>query len=224
MKKHKNIKEWFVANKQRIILPLLALFWNEIAYYGARILSAGRYHYDMTTALDNSIPIIPWTITIYWGCFLFWAAVFTYVSSLPLKNACRLIFAHFLGIFICFVTFLILPTTNVRPNLQENDIWSFCMRLLYAVDAPDNLFPSIHCFSSWLCWVAVRREKSCPWWVRWGTLLFAAAICISTMTTKQHVFADVIAGILIAEVIYPAASVPALLDKYVGIIKKFFKL
>lgn len=37
------------------------------------------------------------------------------------------------------------------------------MRLLYWIDAADNLFPSIHCLVSWLCWIGVRRRRDIPY-------------------------------------------------------------
>ena len=30
------------------------------------------------------------------------------------------------------------------------------MRFLYQVDAADNLFPSIHCLTSWFCYIGIR--------------------------------------------------------------------
>ena len=73
------------------------------------------------------------------------------------------------------------------------------MRLLYEVDAADNLFPSIHCLTSWLCVIAVRGNEKIPKWYRAASVLIALSICVSTLTTKQHVIADGIAGVLLAE-------------------------
>lgn len=54
-------------------LPLLIVVaWNMCVYFGNRIFSSNLYHYDFTTSLDEKIPLIPWTIVIYLGCYLFW--------------------------------------------------------------------------------------------------------------------------------------------------------
>jgi len=70
---------------------------------------------------------------------------------------------------------------------------------LYNVDAADNLFPSIHCLSSWLCVIAVRNQERIPKTYKIVSVILAVLVCISTLTTKQHVIVDVFAGILLAE-------------------------
>lgn len=76
------------------------------------------------------------------------------------------------------------------------------MRLLYQVDAADNLFPSIHCLASWLSFIAVRKNEKIPKWYRAASFLMAASVCVSTLTTKQHVLIDVAAGVGLGEFSY----------------------
>ena len=75
------------------------------------------------------------------------------------------------------------------------------LRLLYDMDYPVNLFPSIHCLASWMCFVAVRSSRRLPLWYKWVTGVIAGLICFSTLAVKQHVIADVAAGIFLAEVL-----------------------
>jgi membrane-associated phospholipid phosphatase len=88
------------------------------------------------------------------------------------------------------------------------------MRFLYWVDRGDNLFPSIHCSMSWLCWLWVRGRKDVPLQWRVLSLVIAVAICISTLTTRQHVFVDIIGGIVLAEVSYALANIPRVRGVY----------
>lgn len=67
---------------------------------------------------------------------------------------------------------------------------------------PDNLFPSIHCLVSWLCWIGLRNQKQIKTGYKIFSFLMAIAICICTLTTKQHVIVDVIAAVGLAEVSY----------------------
>ena len=90
----------------------------------------------------------------------------------------------------------------VRPEIEGTTVFDWLLRLTYFFDAADNLFPSIHCFVSWLCWIGVRGKKEIPKWYRIVSLLMAVFICISTLTVKQHVIADVPAGIALAELSY----------------------
>ena len=55
-----------------IIMVLLALGFNCITYYGTRLITNGFHHYNMSTRLDYIIPLIPWTIIIYLGCYIYW--------------------------------------------------------------------------------------------------------------------------------------------------------
>lgn len=94
------------------------------------------------------------------------------------------------------------PTTNTRPEIVGSDIWAQLMRFLYSMDAADNLFPSIHCLVSWLCYIGIRGNKKVPQWIRTTFCICAIAVFISTLTTKQHVIYDVVAGVALVEVTY----------------------
>ena len=80
------------------------------------------------------------------------------------------------------------------------------MKLLYSVDAVDNLFPSIHCLVSWFCWIGIRKRPDIPMLQRYFSLAVAVAVCLSTLTTKQHVITDVIGGVALAKVSYISAE------------------
>ena len=74
--------------------------------------------------------------------------------------------------------------------------------MLYQVDRASNLFPSIHCLVSWLCFVGVRGKKHIPKWYQVCSCVMAIAVFVSTLTTKQHVVIDVLGGVILAEVSY----------------------
>jgi len=181
---------------------IVALLWHELVYLGARWITGGWVHYDLTTALDRKIPLVPWTIVIYFGCYMFWAVNYCLCATQDTQERNRFFGADLLAKGICFMLFLVLPTTNVRPEIVGNGIFDYLMRFLYSIDAADNLFPSMHCLTSWLCWIGVRKRKDIPGWYRWISLVLAVLVCVSTLTTYQHVIADVVAGILIAEGCY----------------------
>jgi membrane-associated phospholipid phosphatase len=181
-------------------VPLIvALLANGAAYYGSRLLMGDAVHLDMTTPLDERIPVLPWTVSIYFGCYAFWVVNYIIGSRQDKQSAYRFLSADFLAKIICLVIFLLLPTTNVRPEITGNSVWDVLMRFLYRTDAADNLFPSIHCLTSWFCFLAVRKNKAVPGWYRWVSLGITVMICLSTLTTKQHVIWDVVAGVALAE-------------------------
>lgn len=194
-----------MGEKRRIIpefmrIPLFfTLACNAVAYYGSRMLTAGRVHYNLSGTLDERIPFVPWTVAVYLGCYVFWVVNYVIGVRQEREKAFRFISADFAAKLVCFLCFVVFPTTNTRPVIEGSSLWDELMRLLYRVDAPDNLFPSIHCLTSWFCFIAVRENKKIPGWYRGASLLMAVGVCISTLTTRQHVCIDVAAGILLSE-------------------------
>lgn len=185
---------------------VLALTVNMIAYFGTRILTTDWHHYDLTCGIDEWVPVAPWTILIYWGSYLYWAANYVIAARQEEQEAYRYFAADFLAKIVCLVTFLVLPTTNVRPQLEGTGLFVDMMNHLYAIDAADNLFPSIHCLTSGFCFLAVKDNPKVHKSYKWFSLLMTTAICISTLTTRQHVIADVAGGLLLAVGSYELAG------------------
>lgn len=184
-------------------LPLiLSLVCNSIAYYGSRLVTTNRVHYNLSNRFDDYIPFIPWTIVIYLGCYLFWVVNYVIGCRQDREKAFRFMSADVLAKLVCLICFIAFPTTNTRPVIEGNSIWEEGMRLLYHMDAADNLFPSIHCLTSSFCFIAVRENERVPKWYKGASLLMAVSVYLSTLTTKQHVMIDVAAGIVLSEASY----------------------
>ncbi len=204
-----------------ICLPLiLAFLWNQIVYCGSRMLMKNHFHYDITTPLDSLIPVIPWTLSIYVFSFLYWPFQYLMCCRPGKDYAYRFLSADFFAKTICLVCFLVFPTTTLRPPISEHGFWNQSLNLLYRLDAPDNLFPSIHCLVSWLCYVGIRGQHRVWQPYRLFVLGMALAICISTLTTKQHVIPDVAAGILLAEFSYWFVHYSRLDQLYANVLSK----
>lgn len=156
--------------------------------------------------LDQQIPVIPWTIVIYFGCYLVWIVNYLIAASREKEFVWRFFAADVLARLVCMAFYLLLPTTNVRPSIPEQGFWNQMLALLYQMDAADNLFPSIHCLNSWFCYIAVRGRREIPLWYQRFSFWAALAVFVSTLTTKQHVIADVIGGALLAEVTWQIAG------------------
>ena len=185
----------------------LALLGNQIPFQLARLLARGRTHYHLATPLDAAIPFLPWTVVIYFFlCFIYWFFLYRRVAALPRQTADRFFCANLLGKAICFLFFVFFPTEMARPELNASGLWYAFMRFVYRVDEPNNLFPSLHCFIAWLCWAGVRGNKQVsPLW-RVSALLMALVVCLSTLTTRQHVMPDVAGGVALSELCWLLAG------------------
>lgn len=199
------------------LAPLLfAFLFNSLVYGGAKIIAGSWHHYNLETALDGMIPFLPWTVSIYFGCYLFWIANYILSVRQGKEAAYRFLSADLLAKCICLFFFLVMPTTNTRPEVPGNDIWAFLMRFLYFVDSADNLFPSIHCLTSWMCYIGIRGRKNVAVSYRVFSCLMALAVFVSTLTTKQHVLVDVLAGMLLAEGCWQITGRTCLARRYRG--------
>jgi membrane-associated phospholipid phosphatase len=196
------------------LLLLAAVLWNCVAYYGARLLAQDWPHYILELPIDRRIPFLPWTVSIYFASYLFWAVNYTLCARQKKAQACRFFSADFLAKFICLLCFLLLPTTNTRPTVATQGFWNAVMTTLYRADAADNLFPSIHCLASWFCYIGLRGRTDIPRWYRRCSFWMAVAVFLSTLTTKQHVVVDVIGGVLLAELTYWIAGHTRLAQAY----------
>lgn len=104
--------------------------------------------------------------------------------------------------FICFICFILIPTTNIRPEIPGNTLSEKILALVYSLDgrnSPSNLFPSIHCYVSWMCWKGVEGSEKVPKWYQRFSLVFAILIIISTQVLKQHYIVDAAAALLLVE-------------------------
>ena len=218
MKKIINHKKTAV---EAIIMLMMAFLWKMCMYLGARWIAGSWIHYDLTTAIDGQIPFLPWTVAIYFGCYAFWFINYCLCAAQKSEARNRFFCADILAKTVCFFLFLLIPTTNIRPEVPGNTVWEHLMRFLYRIDAADNLFPSIHCLVSWFCWIGVRRRKEIPFAYRWFSFAAAAAVCLSTLTTRQHVIADVAGGILLAEACYFIAGYSKISAMYSQIVSRF---
>lgn len=145
------------------IIPLIACFsWNMLVYWGTRCINADMKHFDMTLPIDRATPVIPVFVVVYFGCYISW--IIYYIASVRVGRyeCARFVTFDIITRTCCAVLFVVIPTYNIRPDITGEDIFSCVLRFLYEIDAPDNLFPSIHCLVSWNCYIGVRNIKEYP--------------------------------------------------------------
>lgn len=192
----------------RLIVVMLLV--NCAVYFGSRIFCDGRYHYDLSSGLDRLIPFIPAFIIVYLLAFVQWIIGYILIARDERSVCYRIMRGEIFAKIITGIIFFILPTTMTRAAVHGNDIFSRLVLLVYQIDAPINLFPSIHCLESWVILRAafIGNTKS---WYKICMVIMSILVFLSTLFVKQHVAADVLGGIIIAEVgiIIGAHMVPA---------------
>jgi len=150
-------------------------------------------------ALDRVVPLQPIWALVYGPVYLFLILLPVLVVRQD-EQIRRTVFAYLTVWIIAYVCFLLYPTTASRPERVIGDgfaLWG--LRFLYSADPPYNCFPSLHVahsFVSALTCLRVHRG------VGIAATLGAALVGVSTLFTKQHYVADVIAGVLLAFMAY----------------------
>ena len=122
-------------------IPLLfTVVLNFSVYWGARAIAGGFIHHNIETSLDDMIPVVYPTVVIYFGCYIFWIVGYLYNAAMDKRHCYRFLMADWLAKAVCFICYVVYPTTNTRPEIVGSDIWAQLMRFLYSMDAADNLF------------------------------------------------------------------------------------
>lgn len=186
------------------VLPIVcSVVFNVLVYSGNRILTSGWKHYDLSLPIDDRIPFESWAIVFYIGAYLLWVVGFLLIAREEKALCYELFSGELLGKLLCLLFFLFLPTRMAdRPDLSEaHSLFDRLTQIIYALDPPDNLFPSIHCMESWVVLRASFRCRRLRRPVIWRvTSLFGAlAVFLSTLLVKQHVLLDVVGGVAVAE-------------------------
>lgn len=184
-------------------LPLICcLLVNTIIYSGTMWLCSDWKHYDFTLEIDRKVPFIPEFIYIYFLCYIFWVVNYIMMAHLGKESFYKFFVADIMSRFVCLFFYIVLPTTNVRPEVVGTDFSSQLVRFLYEMDKPANLFPSIHCLVSWFCYIGIRGRKEIPKWYQVFSCVVAILVFISTQVTKQHYIVDVVGGVALAEICF----------------------
>ena len=94
---------------------------------------------------------------------------------------------------------------ELRPDTFTRDnIFIRLTRMIYSMDTPTNVLPSIHVFNSMAVYFAVKnspclKEKKV---IRGAAFFMTTSIILSTMFLKQHSVVDVLTALILSYVSY----------------------
>ena len=155
---------------------------------------------DLSVPLDSRIPFRPEWITVYVLSFASWAITFFLLFRQRREHVYRNSAAYLLTLLITFACFMLMPAELERPQVTGTGFFSWLTRLIYAIDQPNNLCPSLHVVCSYYCWRAIWDTEGIPLWYRRFNFVFLLLVCASVLLVKQHVIVDVPAGVLVSEI------------------------
>lgn len=172
------------------LLGLGALFFSS---YNATNWLAGQRH-DVpfiVFAWESLIPYWPWSIVPYWSIDLFYCvSLFICATQRELDtHARRLLAVQLLSVSI----FVVAPLryTFVRP--ETTGLFGAMLDALLMFDKPFNQAPALHISLLIVLWVCYAQHLRGVW--RWLLHTWFVLIGISVLTTYQHHFFDIPAGV-----------------------------
>jgi len=183
------------------VLPLLlVLLFNMGAYYISKPIVYGRDTFDLSIPLDNVIPLVSPFIVIYLLAFLQWVIGYVVAARESREMCARIVSADIIAKTICFLFFIIMPTSIDRPEVTGNGIFDYITKFIYFMDTPINLFPSIHCLESYAVVRFAFSYKKVGRAYKISMCIFSLLVFASVLFTRQHFFIDIPAGILAFEI------------------------
>lgn len=200
-----DILNWLKKYKHTWIIPVYGLFYMSMFVFleNRKNLVIHIIH----TGFDDLIPFNEYFIIPYfcWYGFVFGVTFYFSFINKNKEEYYRLVATLGTGMTIFLIVSFLYPNGhNLRPVLSGNHFFINAVRVLYQVDTPTNIFPSIHVFNTVACCCALRNNKRCQ---KHPVLLITIGILsvfiiLSTLFLKQHSIIDVVAAVLLNVLCY----------------------
>ena len=189
----------------KLILTIVGVAVFLPIYLGIQRINADTdYHTLPLWFIDTAIPFDPSWVWIY-------VSQYVIIPAVPLvawkrEQLWRLISALAIVSFIGFAIFLIYPVACPRPSAEviEQANPNFLFRWIIAVDTTGNAFPSLHMGLAGVAAFLAPRVFDEAYGRRLRIVMIAFVwvwtmlILYSIVATRQHYFADGVAGLALA--------------------------
>jgi membrane-associated phospholipid phosphatase len=187
----------------------LRYLWYLPVYILAFVLiervNIGAQYHEIHMFLDDLIPFSEYFIVPY----LSWHVLtFVVIGWLLIRDPAvyrKMMTFFIVASILCFVIFLAYPSyQTLRPEtFERHNLFTWAVSLIYAMDTPTNICPSMHVIGSLGLLLAVfetKEDMRMP--VKTVLAMLVVFICASTMFLKQHSFSDVIMAVGLAIISY----------------------
>ncbi len=178
----------------------LLLYWP---VFGLFFLFVERFYrvdtyYPMYCPLDDRIPFCEWFLIPYFFWFVYLVGMLLYTLFYDIGGFRRMMKYIMITYSAAMIVYLIFPTCQeLRPTeFVRDNLLTEVIRRFYLFDTNTNVCPSIHVIGSLAVmeaalWSDTIRSKG----VKWGFVVAAVLICISTVFLKQHSVIDLLAAL-----------------------------
>jgi hypothetical protein len=186
-------------NKRSALFAVLMVALQMFTYLVPTLFTDVLNLHEITLPLDGLIPFAPVFVIPYVLVFVEWAYCYLLAPLLGRERFARFMAALVIGYLSIFVIYMAYPTTYTRPDTAGGGFFAQLMERIFGIDEPTRCLPSLHCYLGWMCWRLVHKQAQVAKWLRVTVFVLALLILPTTLLVKQHVFVDVPAGVLMAE-------------------------
>lgn len=190
----KKVKSDLIALSTMASIMILIIFY--------KLLNNGNGNiYSLITNLDKTIPFLKIFILPYITWYGYIAIGLIYLCMKNRKTYYISLISLNIGIVVCYLIYALFQTTVPRPIVNDTDILSVLVNIIYKYDNPFNCFPSMHVTTTYILLKGIKQaEKNII--TRFIFNIIGMFIIISTLFVKQHVILDLAIAMLLSEVIF----------------------
>ncbi|ELY2795020.1 phosphatase PAP2 family protein [Cronobacter dublinensis] len=175
-------------------LKALLLGWGSVGVVYSTTDMLQRAGYKLPPLwVDTLLDFSPSAIWLYLSFFIliplgYWLTPLSQVKCLMRATQLAALFAG--------VIYLAWPSTMDYPTVSGEGVSVDLLRLLLAVDSSQNCFPSLHmALTLLMVWGISRRGQ---WQYTLGAAIWGAAIAVSILQLRRHLFIDLVGGTALA--------------------------
>ena len=212
LKKTNKLKEFILTHKYAAWLLLWLVF---LPWYFVLNRLPIQFH-DIHVPLDDMIPFLEGFLVFYilWFPYIVFGLLFTLLTSR--KDFLTMISLIFLSLIPSMLVCTFFPSeVNLRPTEMNDNVFTWIIKnVIYSVDNPRNVFPSMHCIVAIVITVGLFTSEKMKGKniVKALLVVLTIGICMSTFFIKQHSFADFMLA--------AGMSIPACLITYFVIVPR----
>lgn len=182
--------------KRRYLIPIAIWFVCYMALFGYLEIRPPQEIHLISCGLDRMIPYVPVFVYPYLSWFPYiLICAYLAVRNLGDEEYGKAVFVLTAGMNVFLLISYVWPTgLDLREGITYNTeaLSGWLMRLVQTVDTPTSVFPSMHVYVTLALQYTLELQRGrLPGRGIHTGRIFAAAIILSTMFTRQHSLVDV---------------------------------
>jgi len=177
-----------------VLASFLAIYLTSNNY-----ASSQSEHYHLYTDWELTIPLVPPMILIYFSyVIVFIMVLFVFKAPEAIKG---LAYSMLFALVASGVIFVLFPGHLGYERPDHVAGYGILYKLLYNIDQPHNLFPSLHVVFASLCVLSLIQQSSNTWFHTILKIWFVM-VCASVILVHQHHLFDIASGFALAWIVY----------------------